>query len=75
MRHPRTSVSSSCKICLGAFDGPILVIWGEDDRVIPAAHANALEGAKTVIISGAGHMAQMEKASRVNELVLAHLGA
>ena len=60
---------------LKGFDGPILVIWGENDRVIPAAHANALEGAKTEIISGAGHMAQMEKASRVNELVLAHLGA
>ena len=60
---------------LKELDKPILVIWGEDDRVIPAAHAKALEGrAKTEIISGAGHMAQMERASRVNELVLAHLG-
>ena len=58
---------------LKGFGAPILVIWGEDDRVIPPAHANALEGAKTEIISGAGHMAQMEKASRVNELILAHL--
>jgi len=59
---------------LEGFDGPILVIWGEADRVIPAAHANALEGAMIEIIPGAGHMAQMEKASRVNELILAHLG-
>ncbi|MBV9289721.1 MAG: acetoin dehydrogenase dihydrolipoyllysine-residue acetyltransferase subunit, partial [Hyphomicrobiales bacterium] len=60
---------------LKELDKPILIIWGEHDRVIPAAHAKALAGgAKTEIISGAGHMAQMEKASRVNELVLDHLG-
>ena len=60
---------------LKGFDKPILVISGEDDRVIPAAHAKALEGrAKVEVIPGAGHMAQMEKASRVNELILAHLG-
>jgi len=60
---------------LKGFDKPILVVWGEEDRVIPAAHAKALEGrAKAEIIPGAGHMAQMEKANRVNELILAHLG-
>ncbi|HTR13876.1 MAG TPA: acetoin dehydrogenase dihydrolipoyllysine-residue acetyltransferase subunit [Roseiarcus sp.] len=60
---------------LAGFDKPILVVWGEDDRVIPAAHAKALEGrAKLEVIPGAGHMAQMEKASRVNEVILTHLG-
>jgi pyruvate dehydrogenase E2 component (dihydrolipoamide acetyltransferase) len=54
-------------------DTPMLVVWGESDRVIPAAHASALAGqGRTEIIGEAGHMVQMEKANRVNELVLAH---
>lgn len=61
---------------LDGFGKPILVIFGADDRVIPAAHARALEAfAKVEVIPGAGHMAQMEKASRVNELILAQLKA
>ncbi|UCH41044.1 MAG: acetoin dehydrogenase dihydrolipoyllysine-residue acetyltransferase subunit [Gammaproteobacteria bacterium] len=51
-----------------------LVIWGSDDAVIPAAHAQALNGATREIIDGAGHMVQMEKASAVNALILAHIG-
>jgi pyruvate dehydrogenase E2 component (dihydrolipoamide acetyltransferase) len=55
---------------------PALVIWGETDRIIPVAHASALgEGAKSETLAGAGHMVQMEKAGRVNELLLAHLSA
>ncbi len=55
-------------------DAPILVVWGETDRVIPAAHAGALEGRATVeVLPGAGHMVQMEKSGRVNELLLDHL--
>ncbi|MDQ0473387.1 acetoin dehydrogenase dihydrolipoyllysine-residue acetyltransferase subunit [Labrys wisconsinensis] len=53
---------------------PVLVVWGAADRIIPAAHARALgTGAKVEIVEGAGHMVQMEKASRVNELLLAHI--
>ncbi|KIZ47436.1 MULTISPECIES: acetoin dehydrogenase dihydrolipoyllysine-residue acetyltransferase subunit [Rhodopseudomonas] len=53
---------------------PVLVIWGESDQVIPAAHATALgDTAKTEVIADAGHMVQMEKASRVNELVRDHV--
>lgn len=55
---------------------PALVIWGEADRIIPAAHSAALgAGAKPEVLTGAGHMVQMEKAGRVNELVLHHLKA
>lgn len=50
-----------------------LVIWGSDDAVIPAAHAQALSNAAIEIINGAGHMVQMEKASAVNALILAHI--
>jgi pyruvate dehydrogenase E2 component (dihydrolipoamide acetyltransferase) len=55
---------------------PVLVIWGEQDRIIPASHAHPLaDRARAEIITGAGHMVQMEKAGRVNELILAHISA
>jgi pyruvate dehydrogenase E2 component (dihydrolipoamide acetyltransferase) len=55
---------------------PVLVIWGKEDRIIPAAHAAALSGrAHIEILAGAGHMAHMEQPARVNELILAHLTA
>lgn len=44
------------------------VIWGEDDRIIPVAHARrAPNGAH--IIPHAGHMVQMEAAADVNRLI------
>ncbi|WP_170016324.1 acetoin dehydrogenase dihydrolipoyllysine-residue acetyltransferase subunit [Starkeya sp. ORNL1] len=53
---------------------PVLIIFGAGDRVIPAAHAGALgPAAKVEVIEGAGHMVQMEKASRVNELLLGQI--
>ncbi len=49
---------------------PILVVWGREDRVIPVAHAGALDDAARVeIVEGAGHMVQMEAAGRVNALL------
>ncbi len=53
---------------------PLLVIWGREDRIIPAAHAeHAPAGATVEIIDKAGHMVQMEAANRVNTLLLQHL--
>lgn len=55
---------------------PVLVIWGKDDRIIPAAHAAALSGrARVEILAPAGHMVHMEQPGRVNELILAHIAA
>jgi pyruvate dehydrogenase E2 component (dihydrolipoamide acetyltransferase) len=48
---------------------PIQVVWGAKDAIIPAAHAKALPNARVEIIDAAGHMAQMEAAGRVNELI------
>lgn len=47
---------------------PTLVIWGADDAIIPAAHAEGLE-TRVEILFGQGHMVQMEAADRVNTLV------
>ena len=51
---------------------PTLVIWGASDAIIPAAHAKAADGASVHILSGAGHMVQLEKAGDVNALLKAH---
>jgi pyruvate dehydrogenase E2 component (dihydrolipoamide acetyltransferase) len=52
-----------------------LVIWGAEDKIIPAAHAKAAPAAKVEIIEGSGHMVQLEQAGKVNSLIKAHVGA
>ena len=52
---------------------PVLVVWGAEDRIVPSAHADAAAGATVEIIDGAGHMVQMEAATRVNALLTAHV--
>ena len=59
---------------LQALDKPLLVFWGEDDQVIPAAQAaNAGPQAEVIRFPGTGHMAMLEKASEVNAALLKHL--
>jgi pyruvate dehydrogenase E2 component (dihydrolipoamide acetyltransferase) len=58
---------------IAALDIPKLVIWGADDEVIPVSHSGAVDGADVTVVDGAGHMVQMENASRVNELIKAQL--
>lgn len=54
---------------------PTLVVWGEQDRIIPAAHATTLgDGARAEVIPNAGHMVQMEAAAKVNALLKEHIG-
>jgi pyruvate dehydrogenase E2 component (dihydrolipoamide acetyltransferase) len=54
---------------------PLQIIWGENDRIIPAAHVNGLPASVRVhLVPGAGHMVHMEKAQEVNELIEAFLG-
>jgi pyruvate dehydrogenase E2 component (dihydrolipoamide acetyltransferase) len=55
---------------LAALTAPIQIIWGEADRIIPAAQANGLPTTVPVhLIPGAGHMVHMEKAEQVNALL------
>ena len=52
---------------------PVQVVWGANDKIIPSSHATTSGKARVEVIDGAGHMVQMEKASRVNELILGHV--
>jgi pyruvate dehydrogenase E2 component (dihydrolipoamide acetyltransferase) len=49
---------------------PAYVIWGAEDRILPVAHARNLPGNVTVeVLSGSGHMVQMEAATKVNRII------
>ena len=49
---------------------PVQVIWGAEDRIVPAAHAAGLDANAAVhVVAGAGHMVHMEAAGEVNRLI------
>jgi len=54
-----------------------LVLWGDDDRWIPIAHADrfvaAIPGARKVVIPACGHVPQEEKPEEVARLLLEFL--
>jgi pyruvate dehydrogenase E2 component (dihydrolipoamide acetyltransferase) len=53
---------------------PILAIWGADDRIVPARHAEALpESARVEVLEGRGHSPHMEAASEVNRIATAFI--
>lgn len=55
---------------IGTGKVPVQIIWGEADRIIPSGHAAGLESsAKVHVLPGVGHMAYLEQAGRVNELL------
>lgn len=57
---------------LDALGIPVRVVWGEEDRILPAAHAEGLPSAIEVVrLANAGHIVHMEKASEVNEIIRA----
>jgi len=57
---------------IGEIGIPIQVIWGADDRILPAQHAQGLPHNVGVhVLAGAGHMPHMEKAAEVNRLLAA----
>lgn len=52
---------------LETFDGPVQVIWGEDDEILSPESAKDLPAkVEVTILPQAGHMPQMEKSSDIN---------
>jgi pyruvate dehydrogenase E2 component (dihydrolipoamide acetyltransferase) len=49
---------------------PLLVVWGRDDRIIPAAHAERVpDDAQVHLLDGQGHSPHMEAAGDFNRLM------
>ena len=62
--------TGSLRSHLGELRVPCQVIWGREDRIVPASHSDGLPPEiKVSILDGAGHMAHMEKSSEVNALM------
>jgi pimeloyl-ACP methyl ester carboxylesterase len=51
---------------------PTLIVWGEQDRLIPPAHARAWErliaGSRVLMVPEAGHLVPDEKPEAVDEI-------
>jgi 3-oxoadipate enol-lactonase len=64
---------------LGAIEAPTLVIAGEDDPSTPPEKAEEIaagvSGSRLEVLAGARHLANVERADEVNDLLLEHLGA
>ncbi len=48
---------------------PVTVVWGREDRVIPAAQAESVAGATRHLIDRAGHMPHMERPAEVQAAI------
>jgi pimeloyl-ACP methyl ester carboxylesterase len=57
---------------------PTLVVWGDDDKVVPISagrvYAKALPNAKLEIVAACGHYVEMEKPDELAKLVTGFLG-
>jgi pimeloyl-ACP methyl ester carboxylesterase len=58
-------------------NAPTLVVWGEEDRLVPPVYAQEfaarIVGARVELIAGAGHLPQIERTDEVAPLVLGFL--
>lgn len=61
---------ASLREALADIKVPVGIVWGEGDRILPAAHADGLpETIRVTRIAAAGHIPHMEKAAEVNEAI------
>jgi pimeloyl-ACP methyl ester carboxylesterase len=62
---------------LPRIEAPTLIVWGREDRWIPVAHAklfaDAIPGARTVVLEACGHVPQEERPEELGGLVAAFL--
>lgn len=58
---------------------PTLILWGENDRLMPRSYAEAIAKAiraktETRIIAGAGHLAELDRPAEVAAAILSFMG-
>lgn len=81
---PRTLLSAARDIIqlnvsdeLEAVCAPVLLVWGDQDRLVPAKNGDALRralrDAQLVMLPGAGHVAMYDRPDEFNRAVLAFL--
>ena len=62
---------------LAGFDGPVVMLVGEEDAMTPPADAEAMaaavDGARLVRVAGAGHLSPLERPDEVAEALVAFL--
>ena len=76
-RGIRKDVLRSIVDNLGTITAPTLVFWGQQDRILPVAHAYIAEkripNARLHIFNPCGHLTQLERPEEFNSLVLEFL--
>ena len=60
---------------LGGLTVPVQIVWGAEDRIVPAAHAAAIAEPDRHVMPGAGHMVHMERPAEVNRLIAEFVAA
>jgi 4,5:9,10-diseco-3-hydroxy-5,9,17-trioxoandrosta-1(10),2-diene-4-oate hydrolase len=63
---------------LGSIKAPTLVIWGNDDKIVPVADAEKyselIKGSRLLVLGECGHMVPLEKKEEFNKAILTFLG-
>jgi pimeloyl-ACP methyl ester carboxylesterase len=73
----RLAQVAALQAVMRTMDQPTLIIWGRQDKLVPADHARVLEArlprSKKIIFDECGHLPQLEQAQRFNAAVLEFL--
>jgi pimeloyl-ACP methyl ester carboxylesterase len=73
----RLTQVAALQAVMRTMDQPTLIIWGRQDKLVPADHARVLEArlprSKKIIFDECGHLPQLEQAQRFNAAVLEFL--
>ena len=77
LRGVRPSLREAWLARAGEYKGPVLVVWGREDGIVPAAHLSALResypGAETHTIGPAGHLVMPEQPDAFAEALVPFL--
>jgi len=64
------SQAVSLRSQLADVDGPITIVWGKDDEIIPVNHSENLPDKVDLhLLDNSGHVPQMENAAQVNQII------